>query len=253
MKCTVIIPTYNESENISRLVSEISGLFRDIHVLVVDDNSPDGTAERIKDLQKTNPNLHLLQRTGPRSFAKSYIEGMRHALQMGSEIIVQMDADYSHNPRYLHKFLEIMEHCDVAIGSRYLHGVSVVNWPIRRLILSLGANMYTRWITRLPIKDATSGYRCWRSTTLKAIDLDNISANGYAFQVEMLYHAFRLGFRLQETTIIFIDRTSGTSKLSRRMVWEAVWLPWKLLLTTLWRFLFRPQIRCLYQSSANDT
>jgi dolichol-phosphate mannosyltransferase len=249
----VVIPTYNESSNISRLANEIFQLIQGIHVLVVDDNSPDGTADIVRNLQLEKPNLHLLQRTGPRSFGKSYIDGMRQALQMGAEVIVQMDADYSHNPRYLYTFLEVIDNCDLVIGSRYLNGVSVVNWPIRRLMLSLGANTYTRWITRLPIRDATSGYRCWRRKTLAAIDLDAINADGYAFQIEMLYQAFRLGFHLQETTIIFIDRTSGTSKISRKMVREAMWLPWKLQLRNLFHVVFRSEIRGLNESGKRNT
>jgi dolichol-phosphate mannosyltransferase len=253
MKCTVVIPTFNESNNIARLVTEIFYLVQDIHVLVVDDNSPDGTAEIIKGLQVANPHLHLLQRPGPRSFGKSYIDGMRHALEMGSDYIVQMDADYSHNPRYLLKFLEEIKNCDVVIGSRYLKGVSVVNWPIRRLILSLGANVYTRWITRLPITDATSGYRCWRSKTLQTMNLNSINANGYAFQIEMLYQSFKLGFHLKETSIIFIDRTLGASKISRKMIWEAAWIPWRLRLHTLRTLIFRTGIQRHYHPSATNS
>lgn len=233
MRCMVVIPTYNESTNISRLVKELFQLIPGIHVLVVDDSSPDGTAEIVKRLQPGLPRLHLLQRQGRRSFGKSYIDGMRHALQMGAELIIQMDADYSHNPRYLHKFLEVIENCDLAIGSRYLQGVSVVNWPIRRLMLSVGANTYVRWITGLPVADATSGYKCWRREVLEAMDLEAVTSDGYAFQIEMIYQAKRLGFRLLELPIIFIDRTAGTSKISRKMVREAMWIPWKLRLRSL--------------------
>jgi dolichol-phosphate mannosyltransferase len=250
VKCIVVIPTYNESLNISRLVNEIFHLVRDIHILIVDDNSPDGTADLIKNLQRDQPNLHLLQRSGPRSFGKSYVDGMRQALQMGAQYIVQMDADYSHNPRYLQTFLEAIESCDLVIGSRYLNGVSVVNWPIRRLMLSLGANIYTRWIARIPIADITSGYRCWRNRVLSAIDLEKISANGYAFQIEMLYQAHRLGYRIREFTIIFIDRTSGTSKISRKMIWEAAWIPWRLRLNSILNLLFRIMPRNQRQSRA---
>ena len=239
MKCIVVIPTYNESSNISRLINEIFQLVRDIHILIVDDSSPDGTADIVKSLQREQPNLHLLQRTGPRSFGKSYVDGMRQALQMGAQFIVQMDADYSHNPRYLQTFLEAIESCDLVIGSRYLNGVSVVNWPIRRLMLSLGANTYIRWITGMKIADATSGYRCWRHKTLAAIDFDSIKADGYGFQIEMLYQADKLGFCLREMTIIFIDRISGTSKISRKMVFEAIWLPWKLRLRGLFHAVFK--------------
>jgi dolichol-phosphate mannosyltransferase len=233
MECMVVIPTYNESSNISRLVREIFQLIPGIHVLVVDDDSPDGTAKIIRNLQPTHPGLHLLQRQEPRSFGKSYIDGMRYALAQGAQLIVQMDADYSHNPRYLYKFLEVMKDCDLAIGSRYLNGVSVVNWPIRRLMLSVGANNYVRWITGLPVADATSGYKCWRREVLEAMDLEVIASNGYAFQIEMIYQASRLSFRLLEVPIIFIDRTSGTSKISRKMVREAVWIPWRLRLRSL--------------------
>jgi dolichol-phosphate mannosyltransferase len=242
MKCIVVIPTYNESSNISRLANEIFQLVPDIHILIVDDDSPDGTADIIRKLQAERPNLHLLQRNGPRSFGKSYIDGFRQALQMGAQYIVQMDADYSHNPRYLYTFLEAIENCDLVIGSRYAHGVSVVNWPIRRLILSLGANTYTRWITGMKIHDGTSGYRCWRRETLAAIDFDVVRADGYAFQIEMLYQAFRLGLRLREITIIFIDRASGTSKISRRLICEAMWIPWKLQLRRLFSALLRNDI-----------
>jgi dolichol-phosphate mannosyltransferase len=238
VRCIVVIPTYNESSNISRLINEIFQLVRDIHILIVDDSSPDGTADIVKNLQKKQPNLHLLQRTEPRSFGKSYVDGFRHALQMGAQFVVQMDADYSHNPRYLQTFLEAIESCDLVLGSRYLNGVSVVNWPIRRLMLSLGANTYIRWITGMKIADATSGYRCWRHRTLASIDFDSIKADGYGFQIEMLYQACKLGFSLREMTIIFIDRVSGSSKISRKMVFEAIWLPWKLRIKSLWQSLF---------------
>lgn len=228
MQGVIVIPTFNESTNIGRLAREISHLVPDLHLLVVDDDSPDGTAQIVENLQASLPNLHLLKRKGPRSFGKSYLDGMKWALSRGAELIFQMDADYSHNPRYLLKFLEIIDHCDLAIGSRYTNGVSVVNWPIRRLMLSVGANSYVRWITGLKVFDATSGYKCWRRKTLEAIDLDSIHSDGYAFQIEMIFQAARSGFHLLEVPIIFIDRTSGTSKISRRMVREAMTLPWKL-------------------------
>lgn len=233
MKGIVVIPTFNERSNIARLVREIFQLVPELHILVVDDNSPDGTARVVTDLQDEFQNLHLLQRTACRSFGKSYIDGMKQALAMGAELILQMDADYSHNPRYILKFLEVIQHCDLAIGSRYMNGVSVVNWPIRRLVLSVGANTYVRWITGLKVLDATSGYKCWRREVLEAMDLDSIHSDGYAFQIEIIYQASQLGFQLQEVPIIFIDRTSGTSKISRNMVREAMLLPWKLWLRAL--------------------
>jgi dolichol-phosphate mannosyltransferase len=215
-------------ENIQKLVREIFSLNPSIDVLVVDDNSPDGTGTIVKNMIGENQNLHLIEREGKLGLGTAYIAGFKFALQNGFQYIFEMDADYSHDPKEIPYFLEAIKDADVVIGSRYCTGVNVINWPLSRLILSIFANKYTRVITGLPIKDSTGGYKCFRREVLEAINLDEIRSGGYSFQIEMNYKAWKKGFRLKEIPIIFIDRTSGKSKMSRRIVREAVWMVWKL-------------------------
>jgi dolichol-phosphate mannosyltransferase len=229
----VIIPTYNEKDNIQKLVRDIYGLNPTVHILVVDDNSPDGTSAIVKQLKSEFKNLFLLERQGKLGLGTAYIAGFKFALQNGYQFIFEMDADYSHDPKEIPCFLEAIKDADIVIGSRYCNGVNVVNWPLSRLVLSIFANRYTRFITGLPLHDSTGGYKCLRREVLQAINLDKISSGGYSFQIEMNFKAWKKGFRLKEIPIIFIDRTIGQSKMSKKIVREAVWMVWKLKLRSL--------------------
>ena len=229
----VIIPTYNESENIERIIKDVFHHVPDIHILVVDDNSPDGTAQLVKELQKEYPAVHLLQREKKDGLGQAYLAGFKFALQKGYEYIFEMDADFSHDPKEIPNFLKAIDEADMVLGSRYIRGVNVVNWPLQRLLLSYFANMYTRFVTGMPVQDATGGYKCIRREVLEAIDFDRIHSSGYAFQIELTFKAWRKGFRIKEIPIIFVDRVYGQSKLSRKIMWEAMFLVWKLRISSL--------------------
>lgn len=224
----IIIPTYNEIENIGNMIREISSLETPIDILVVDDNSPDGTGNHIKELQNTFNNLHLLEREGKLGLGTAYVAGFKFALQNGYEYIFEMDADFSHDPKEIPNFLKAIEEADLVIGSRYITGVNVVNWPLRRLFLSYFANRYTSIVTGLPLCDSTGGYKCFRRSVLETINLDNVKSGGYSFQIEMNLKAWKKGFRIKEIPIIFIDRAVGKSKMSKAIIREAVWMVWKL-------------------------
>jgi dolichol-phosphate mannosyltransferase len=228
MKKIVVIPTYNEADNIEHLVEKIHEVVDDVHILVVDDNSPDGTANIVRTLQKSDDKLHIIERAGKMGLGTAYCEGFGWAINQGYDIIMEMDADFSHNPKVLREFIEEIKDNDLIIGSRYITGVNVVNWPLSRLILSYGANVYTRIITGMPIKDATGGFKCFRAEFLKKIDLTKIKSNGYGFQIEMNYRLWKLGARIKEIPIIFIDRRSGVSKMNKKIIHEAIFLVWKL-------------------------
>jgi dolichol-phosphate mannosyltransferase len=230
MDIQVIIPTFNERENLPSLVRAI--LARDgYRVMVVDDNSPDGTGELADTLAREFPGrIDVVHRTGPRGLGRSYVEGLQRALAGTADVICQMDADWSHDPQYLPALVNATATHDVVIGSRYLQGVSVVNWPIRRLILSTFANRYIRAITRLSPHDCTSGYRCWRREALALVPLHQVVSDGYAFLVELLYEASRRGARVGEVPIIFVERRQGVSKMSTHVMLESALTPWRLVL-----------------------
>lgn len=238
MKLMVVIPTYNERDNIERLVREILVQGDDIDTLIVDDNSPDGTGEIVDAMAAANPRIHVIHRAGKLGLGSAYRTGFKYALEKGAEYIAEMDADFSHNPAMLPLFLEKIKEYDLVIGSRYLNGVSVVNWPIRRLILSYCASVYTRMITGLKISDCTGGFKCFRRNVLESIELDKVKSDGYSFQIEMNYRCVEKGFRVGEIPIIFIDRHAGSSKMSKKIVREAVVMVWKLKLGSLWRKFF---------------
>ncbi len=235
MNVMVVIPTYNERDNISRLIPEILSQASGIQILVVDDNSPDGTGREVDALAAEDPRIHVLHRSGKLGLGTAYREGFRYALEQGADYVVEMDADFSHDPTVLPRLFSRMKDLDVVIGSRYLNGVSVVNWPIRRLMLSYCASVYTRIITGLELHDCTSGFKCFRRKVLEAIDLDSVRSDGYSFQIEMNFRCRELGFRLGEEPIIFIDRHAGTSKMSKRIVREAIVMVWKLKIGSLIR------------------
>lgn len=225
----VIIPTYNERENIERIVAMVIAQDPRINVLVVDDGSPDGTGNIVDALAATNPRINVVHRPGKMGLGTAYITGFKWALERGFEYVFEMDADFSHDPRHLGDFLAAAADADLVIGSRYLERrVTVVNWPIGRLMLSYAANIYARIATGLKIWDLTAGFRCFRRSVLAAIDLDAVRSNGYAFQIEMTFRASRKGFRIREIPIVFTDRSEGTSKMSGAIVREAIWMVWRL-------------------------
>jgi dolichol-phosphate mannosyltransferase len=230
-RALVIIPTYNEAESICALVGRVLAQRAEgasFEVLVVDDASPDGTARLVGSLARSDGRVHLLERPRKMGLGTAYVAGFRFALARGYDYVFEMDADFSHNPDALPAFIEQIQDADVVLGSRYLTGVTVVNWPLPRLILSYGANVYTRFATGLPVRDATGGFKCFRRRALEAIELDGIHSDGYAFQIEITFVLWRKGFRIVEIPIIFEDRRVGVSKMSRRIVWEAVWMVWRL-------------------------
>lgn len=230
----VIIPTYNERENIERLVPMVLAQDPRLDVLIIDDASPDGTGEVAEWMSAEDPRVQVLRRPGKLGLGTAYLEGFRRGLEQGYAYLFEMDADFSHDPAHLPQFLEAIEKYDVVLGSRYLEGrVTVVNWPIGRLLLSYFANIYARIVTGLPIADATGGYKCFRREVLEAIDLDRVESEGYSFQIEMSFRAWKKGFRIGEIPIVFADRDVGESKMSRRIIWEAVWRVWKLRLLDL--------------------
>lgn len=228
-KSLVIVPTYNESTNIRRLVDAVLPKHESIEMLIVDDASPDGTGKIADEIAAANSRVHVLHRAGKLGLGTAYLEGFRWALARDYAYIFEMDADFSHNPDRLPVFLEEIKNADLVIGSRYQGGtVNVVNWPMSRLILSYVANLYARAVTGLPIFDATAGFKCFRRKVLEAIDLNAVRSNGYAFQIEMHYRVWKRGFKLKEIPIVFVDRTAGESKMSKKIVREAVWMCWRL-------------------------
>ncbi len=234
IKGCVVVPTYNEADNIQGLIDRILALPLDLEVLVVDDASPDGTADLVAERARLDSRVHLLRRAGKLGLGSAYVAGFRWVLeQTQADLIFQMDADFSHDPSAIPEFVEAARVDDVILGSRYLRGVTVVNWPLSRLFLSYGANLYTRLITGLDLKDATGGYKCFRREVLAALDLDRVRADGYSFQIEMTYLAWRRGFRIREIPIIFVDRRVGVSKMNRRIIIEAVFMVWRLALAHL--------------------
>lgn len=230
MKSIVVIPTYNEKDNIEKIIKAVLKIVSEIHILVVDDSSPDGTGDIVSALSKNDERIHLMRRKGKMGLGTAYCAGFQWSIDKGYDFIFEMDADFSHDPNELPNFLEAIKENDLVIGSRYVKGVNVVNWPMSRLILSYFANIYTQIITGMPIKDATGGFKCFRSDILKEIDLDSIKTNGYGFQIEMNYRVWKLGGKIKELPIIFIDRIEGESKMNRKIIWEAVFLVWKLKL-----------------------
>lgn len=235
----VIIPTYNEKENAERMVRKVMSLQPSFHLLIVDDGSPDGTGQIIKNLQNEfTDRLYIMERSGKQGLGTAYIAGFQWALEKGYQYIFEMDCDFSHNPDDLIRLYEACAQngADLAIGSRYVKGVNVVNWPMSRVLLSYFASMYVRWVTGMKIHDATAGFKCYKRELLNTINFDKIRFKGYAFQIEMKYIAFRLKFKLQEVPIIFTDRQEGTSKISGNIIWEAVFGVIKLRLSGIKKY-----------------
>ena len=224
-RALVLIPTYNEAINLPNLVPQVLAQDPRIEVLVIDDNSPDGTGRIADDLAARIPRAHVLHRPGKQGLGKAYLAGFAWAVERSYDYIFEMDADFSHDPVHLKEFLTAIQDADLVLGSRYLQGkVTVVNWPMARLLLSYFANVYARWVTGLRIWDLTGGFKCFRRVVLQSIDLAKVESNGYAFQIEVSVRAWRKGFRLKEIPIVFIDRTEGQSKMNRAIVREAIWM-----------------------------
>lgn len=236
-KALVIIPTYDELENLPKLLPEVLSKDEIIDVLIVDDSSPDGTADWVKKEAEKDSRINLIKREKKMGLGTAYIAGFKYALENNYDYIFEMDADFSHDPKEIPYFLKEIKNYDLVLGSRYKEGVNVVNWPMRRLLLSMFANMYTRVITGLPVRDATSGFKCFRKEVLQAIDLDAVKSNGYAFQIEMTFKAWKKGFKIKELSIVFTDRLKGTSKMSKKIVHEAILMVWKLRLASMFGIL----------------
>jgi dolichol-phosphate mannosyltransferase len=230
----VVVPTYNERVNLPLVVPAILQQDPRIDVLVVDDNSPDGTGQLADEVAASTPRVHVLHRPNKSGLGKAYLAGFQWALANRYDLIFEMDADFSHDPKFLGDFIRAAADADLVIGSRYRAGVvNVINWPISRLLLSIGANQYARWITGLPLADSTGGFKCFRREVLEAIDFEKVRSNGYAFQIEMSFRAWKKGFRLVEVPIVFTDRVEGQSKMNKRIVREAIWMVWWLRLQSL--------------------
>lgn len=243
-KALVIVPTYNERDNIIRIIDAALSQDPRIEMLVVDDGSPDGTGALVEGRAQVDPRVHLLSRGRKLGLGTAYVAGFKWALERDYEFVFEMDADFSHDPSHLPQFLESIRDADLVLGSRYREGkVTVVNWPMARLILSYSANIYARFVTGLALWDATGGFKCFRRRVLEAIDLDDVRSNGYAFQIEMSFRAWQLGFRIVEIPIVFVDRTEGESKMSRKIVREAIWMVWRLRWWGLTGRVSRPRVQ----------
>ena len=227
----VIIPTYNEKDNVTPLTEKVLSYPENVHILIVDDNSPDGTGKIADHLSSQNSRIHVLHRNKKQGLGRAYIAGFKWALKNNYEFVMEMDCDFSHNPKEIANFLKkINEGYDLVLGSRYLNGIRVMNWPISRLILSRGAGLYVQLITGMPFSDPTGGFKCFRRKLLENYNLDSIEANGYGFQIEMTHKAWINGFKVGEIPIVFVDRTVGESKMSGSIIYEALWVVWKLAL-----------------------
>lgn len=224
-----MIPTYNENENIRNIIKAVLSQDEGVDILVIDDNSPDGTGAIVDELIVSEPRIHVIHRKGKLGLGSAYIAGFKWALaNTDAKYIFEMDADFSHDPGDIKFFLEAIKDNDLVIGSRYLNGIRVVNWPLSRLILSTGANIYTGIVTGLPLKDSTGGFKCFRRETLAGLPLDTIRSDGYSFQIEMNFFCWKKGFRIREIPIIFSDRRVGVSKMSKKIIWEAAFMVWRL-------------------------
>jgi dolichol-phosphate mannosyltransferase len=231
MEIAVVIPTYNEKENIIRLIGEIFSLdISGLEIVIVDDNSPDGTHAAVSEMMKADQRIHLIRRAGKLGYGTACVSGFKYSLKRNAKTIFGMDADFSHDPKMIPVFLKSIKKHHLVVGSRYKHGISIVNWPLKRLVLSLLAGKYVRFITGLKLTDPTSGFKCYRREVLEKINLDKVKSNGYSFLIEMKYRAKKKGFSIGEIPIIFVDRHAGTTKMSKAIIWEALIIVWKMRL-----------------------
>ena len=230
MRTLVVTPTYNERKNIAKFLECLLKIDPNLHILVVDDNSPDGTGHYVKEVSNTTPRVHLIQRPRKLGLGSAYKVGFEYAVKNGYDVIIQMDADFSHNPNDIRRFIDAIKEADVVLGSRYINGVRVINWPITRLLLSYFANLYARYMTGLPFVDLTSGFKCYRRKVLESLPWHHIKTTGYGFQIETLFWAYCKRFKIKEIPIVFTERSEGSSKMTKKIIWEAFWLVNKLLL-----------------------
>lgn len=235
----IIIPTYNEAQNVQPIARAVLDAAPDVHILFVDDNSPDGTGHLIDEMVRNDERIHVLHRTQKDGLGRAYIAGFKWALERDCELIFEMDADFSHNPKDIPAMQEAAKTTELVVGSRYIGGIRVINWPLHRLILSRGAGIYVKLVTGLPLTDPTGGFKCFHRGLLEAIDLDTVVSNGYSFQVELNHRAWQLGHKITEVPIVFEERQSGTSKMSNKIIFEALWMVWRLLFRA--RFRRRPR------------
>jgi dolichol-phosphate mannosyltransferase len=224
MKHYIVVPTFNEAENLEGLINYILAHHPHFHLIIVDDNSPDGTGAIADQLSKSSPNVHVIHRPRKMGLGRAYVEGFKYSLEHGADLIFEMDADFSHDPVYINEFLSATENADLVIGSRYFNGVRVEGWRFRRLLLSKLANIFVSYVLVRPVWDYTAGYRCYKRCVLESIDLNKIKADGYAFQIEMTHLAFKHGFKVKEIPILFKERQHGSSKIGREIIWEAFWM-----------------------------
>jgi dolichol-phosphate mannosyltransferase len=232
-KGLIIIPTYNESSNIEKIINIILAVSAQLEVLVIDDNSPDNTAQIIRNMKSNNPRVHLLTRPRKMGLGTAYVMGFDYALKNGYDYAFEMDADFSHDPIELPNFINLLEKYDLIIGSRYIQGISVVNWPMKRLLLSFFACIFARLVTGVPVKDLTSGFKCYSRKALASVEWHKFDVGGYGFQIQSVFSVFKAGLKIKEIPIIFVERRSGESKMSKRIIWEAFWLVWKLRILSM--------------------
>jgi dolichol-phosphate mannosyltransferase len=244
-KGLVIIPTYNEAENIAAVTSRVLDIARNLDILIIDDNSQDGTRDIIRSVMKRESRVRLIERPSKLGLGTAYVLGFKYALTHGYAFAFEMDADLSHDPDELPRFIEEVKFYDLVIGSRYVNGVSVVNWPMKRLLLSFFACLFARKVTGVPIRDLTSGFKCYSRRALQAVNWDDVKTNGYGFQIEADFRIYKAGLRVKEIPIIFVERRAGTSKMSKRIIWQAFWLVWKLRLAAMFKNEFRRNHRKL--------
>ena len=223
-RALVLLPTYNEKDNIEKISRQVIAIDHRIEVLIVDDNSPDGTGQIADRLAAENPRIKVLHRTGKQGLGRAYIAGFHYGIEKKYDYIFEMDADFSHQPKYLADHLKNIQTCDISLGSRYIKGGGIENWPKMRWAISYYANVYSRVVTGLPVRDATGGFKCFRRRVLESLDLDNIRSNGYSFQIEVSFRAWLHGFKIQETPIVFVEREAGHSKFSKKIIYEAVFM-----------------------------
>jgi dolichol-phosphate mannosyltransferase len=237
-RALIIIPTFNEAENIVNIINELLLINYEgvgIEILVVDDNSTDGTSDLVTGLNESR--VHIIKRPAKLGLGTAYLRGFQFAIEKNYDYVFEMDADFSHDPKAIPDFLDKIKEYDLVVGSRYIEGIAVVNWPLSRLLISIGASYYTRLVTFLPVKDVTAGFMCYRVEALKQIHLGNVKSNGYSFQIEMKFRMWKRGFKLTEIPIVFIDRRAGVSKMSRKIVYEAMFMVWKLKLMSIFNKL----------------
>ena len=234
-KTLIIIPTYNESQNVTELSKAILTQYPQVELLFIDDNSPDKTGDMLDEIAGKEARVHVLHRSGKLGLGTAYITGFKWALERDYEYIFEMDADFSHRPEYIADFLKLIQEADLVLGSRYTCGVNVVNWSLSRILISLAGTLYVKLLTGMPVTDATGGFKCFRRCVLEALDLDNVKSNGYSFQVELTYKAWLKGFRIRETPIVFYDRVDGVSKMNKKIVYEAVFIVPRLVLANLFK------------------